>query len=108
MSERVHVYPENDLRKHVTDGELCPCLPRVRDGVVTHNAYDAREVGEVVRSALDMLGVQKPPPWSDEERDLYEHAIHLCEMHWPKDDGESNARGTAFPFRPTPKEEDDA
>lgn len=95
-----HVHPENDLREHVTDGEPCPCLPRVKDGVIVHNAYDAREVGEVCRHALDLLGVEHRPPWTDKERDAYEHAIQILDMHWPKKDSEKNDRGTVFPFRP--------
>ena len=99
----LHVSPENDLREHVTNGDPCPCLPRERNGVMIHNSYDAREVGEVCRRALDMLGVEHRPPWTDEERDAYEHAIAVLDMHWPCDESEGNGRGTCFPFRPSPQ-----
>lgn len=84
---RNHVTPSNDLREHVVapDG-LCPCLPRVFCGVVVHNAYDGRETGEVCRRALDLLGVSLAAhghEWDETERDAYEHAIAILEMHWP-------------------------
>lgn len=101
MTAPIHVVPINDRYANIDNGDPCPCLPMVtREGVVRHNAYDAREVGEVCRKALDLLGVAHRPPWTDEEREAYEHAIHVLDMHWPKDDGEKNGRGTGFPFRP--------
>lgn len=102
--ERVHVSPIGDEREHCTDGEPCPCLPMERDGVVRHNAYDAREVGEVCRRALDMLGVQKPPPWTNDERDAYEHAIQLLDMHWPEPHETPAIGEGAYPFRPKQKD----
>ena len=59
----VHVYPVKDLREHVVDNWStkgnCGCLPmieHVRDGsgrivgmLVTHNAFDKREVKEARR-----------------------------------------------------------
>lgn len=44
----IHVYPVNDLREHVTNGDPCPCLPRTeQDGaVVIHHSYDGREAKE--------------------------------------------------------------
>jgi hypothetical protein len=47
-----HVLPMNDLKPHVERGQWCHCQPEVRkraDGyaLVIHNAYDAREFGEV-------------------------------------------------------------
>lgn len=82
----VQVVPENDLREHCQDPNgLCPCMPRVLDGRVIHNAYDARETGEVCRRALDALAKALPDghQWTDEERDHYDHAIHVLNMHWP-------------------------
>lgn len=35
----VHLAPENDLRGHVMNGDPCPCLPTIRDGVAIHNSY---------------------------------------------------------------------
>lgn len=84
---RNHVVPNNDLREHVVEaGGLCPCIPRVVDGVVVHNSYDAREIGEVCRKALDLLGcalADHGHDWGDGERRDYEHAIQLLDMHWP-------------------------
>lgn len=38
-----HVFPNHDLREHVTDGSPCWCDPKDEDGIVTHNALDERE-----------------------------------------------------------------
>lgn len=44
-----HVYPEHDLVPHETEGDSCPCGPRVEyldEGVVViHNAWDERIEG---------------------------------------------------------------
>lgn len=83
---RQHVYPLGDVREHVTNGDPCPCLPRTVEGVVIHNSYDGRETGEVCRQALDLLGValaEHSHTWSDREREAYEHAITVLDMHWP-------------------------
>ena len=82
-----HVLPINDLRGHVEEGVLCPCMPRVReDGeLVIHNSYDGREIGEVCAKALDMLGcalADHGHTWSPELRDAYEHAIDVLAMHY--------------------------
>jgi hypothetical protein len=44
----IHVYPVNDLRDHVINGDPCPCLPRTeQDGaIVIHHSYDGREAKE--------------------------------------------------------------
>lgn len=53
----IHVYPENDLVEHETDGDDCICGPvahpvesEVEAGVINwvsvHNALDGRELGE--------------------------------------------------------------
>lgn len=81
-----HVYPENDTHEHVTDGSPCPCLAQEDRGVVVHNSYDGREVGEVVLRALDMLRCslsEHGHTWTDAERRYYERAVALCHMHWP-------------------------
>lgn len=87
-----HVTPNNDLREHVLDPDgACPCLPRRGpdwEGTPrwVHNSYDRREVGEVCRLALDRLGVElanREHEWTPEQRDAYEHAVHLLDMHWP-------------------------
>lgn len=81
-----HVEPRNDKREHITNGDPCPCLPRVVDGVVVHNSYDGRETGEVCRKALDMLAVAMADrfhTWSAAERDAYDHALAILNMHWP-------------------------
>lgn len=78
--------PLNDLREHVTNGEPCPCLPRQVRGVVIHNAYDAREVGSICMSALELLGnalADHRHNWTDAEREAFEHAEALLLMHWP-------------------------
>lgn len=86
---RIHVVPNNDLYEHDLS-TLCTCLPRLRDKgrVVVHNAYDKREVGAVCRKALDALGTalsNHSHTWSSDEREAYEHAIHLMHLHWPED-----------------------
>lgn len=84
-----HVYPINDIRAHDTTTALCPCMPELlEDGaVVRHNSYDGREVGDVCREALDLLGralVEHKHVWNGEERAAYDHAIALLSMHWPE------------------------
>lgn len=50
MSERVHVYPIDDLVEHDTDGDDCVCGPDTEfvDGgaVITHHSLDGREQHE--------------------------------------------------------------
>lgn len=50
-----HIYPLDDLKPHVIDGQPCPCNPLVetisRGGVITgwmitHNSFDGREAYE--------------------------------------------------------------
>lgn len=90
-----HILPAEDERVHVED-EFCPCLPTIIDGLVRHNSYDGREVGQVCRQALDLLGralADEGHEWIDEERDAYEHAIELLNMHWPPMDSELPMEG---------------
>lgn len=84
-----YVHPIDDLRGHEVHSALCPCLPRVIErGTfrhVIHNSYDGREVGEVCSKALDMLGVALADhghTWTDEQREAYENARHVLEMHY--------------------------
>lgn len=80
MSKR-HVYPINDEREHITDGEPCPCLARTSfddPDVIVHNSYDGREIGEVVRMALDKLYPDDP-----ETDYIKQHALDLVNMHYP-------------------------
>ncbi|MCP4661029.1 MAG: hypothetical protein GY856_36975 [bacterium] len=84
----IHVVPTDDLREHITNGDPCPCLPRGPECglLLVHNAYDGREVGEVCRDALDVLGLALSAhdhQWTHAERDAYEHAVQLLDMHWP-------------------------
>jgi len=82
--EPVHVYPVMDTWEHVTNGDFCSCMPLTNpDGVVVHNAYDARETGEVCRKLIDMLveGYTSDP--SPELVRLTDHALHILDMHWP-------------------------
>lgn len=49
----LHVYPTNDLHPHNTEGDECPCMPRIEvvaggDYIVVHNAWDEREKYEEV------------------------------------------------------------
>lgn len=90
MSGTVHTYPEGDVREHVTDDEdFCPCLPwrsPEDPDVLIHNSYDGREIGEVARKALDLLGlalVAHHHAWTVEERFEYERAFDLLERHYP-------------------------
>ena len=50
MGDFWHVWPQGDLKTHVTRGLWCHCQPChvLGDGglVVVHNAYDAREFYE--------------------------------------------------------------
>lgn len=92
MKIKIHVSPNNDKHEHDLDGGLCPCLPREKHFadsiVVVHNSYDKREVGTVMRKALDVLGCAMADAslvWTDEQREAYEHAIHPTHLHWPKD-----------------------
>ena len=56
MPQTVHVYPNNDLIEHDTDGGDFPCGPAVEpvfdaDGacgwVITHHSLDGREADEL-------------------------------------------------------------
>ncbi len=87
----IHIYPLNDLRDHDTTDALCPCMPRVIDPephpddddptfpcrtIIRHNSYDGREFGNVIRVALDSLGVALADhhhQWSSALRDSYDH-----------------------------------
>lgn len=85
----IHVLPVNDIRQHVMDGLFCPCMPRLdaTGNIIKHNSYDRREVGEVCRLALDRLGIALANidhEWSADEREAYDHAIYLLDLHWPK------------------------
>ena len=55
MPQTVHVYPNNDLIEHDTDGAECPCGPTTEavfdpDGsngwLITHHSLDGREANE--------------------------------------------------------------
>ena len=45
-----HVYPDNDLREHETDGKLCWCRPEFEyeddNEFIIHNSMDGRELIE--------------------------------------------------------------
>lgn len=45
--DKIHTYPQNDLREHETDGKPCWCNPReeVEDNsvIIIHNSMDERE-----------------------------------------------------------------
>lgn len=90
----MHIMPLNDLREHVADGVFCPCLPRVLPGDryvdgadrIVHNSYDRRETGEVCRHALGLLAlalVGHDHTLTAQQRDAYDHAILVLNMHWP-------------------------
>lgn len=82
-----HVYPVGDLRQHVTNGDPCPCLAHMVDGVVVHHSYDKRETGKVCRRALDLWGkhmLDSNATWTTEDRRIYDHALHILDMHWPE------------------------
>jgi hypothetical protein len=84
-----HVVPLNDLREHPSD-IMCPCLPVQVGGVIRHNSYDGREVGEVCLLALDLLGLalaQHNHTWTEREREAYDHAVLILKMHWDVKDG---------------------
>lgn len=87
-SAPIHVVPENDTHQHETS-TLCSCMPLTRDEgrVVIHNSFDRREVGEVLKLALDTLGIALTNlghVWSAMERELFDHAQHLLVIHWPR------------------------
>ncbi len=52
----IHIYPENDLHDHITDGPGCPCDPEIRlEGanlIYVHNSWDHREI---VEQAIDII-----------------------------------------------------
>ncbi len=82
-----HVSPNDDLREHVTNGDPCPCMPRIVNGVTVHNSYDGRECGEVMLALVHMLGdalCDHAHNWTDEERDAVEHAEAIVALHWPE------------------------
>lgn len=49
----IHVYPVNDLKEHELEGVHCSCEPTIdwKLGIVTHNAFDMREIEEFVKGA---------------------------------------------------------
>lgn len=84
----LHVVPNNDCLQHELS-LTCSCIPFTLDegSVVVHIAYDRRETGEVCRRALDLLGTALAGhnhTWTDQEREAYEHAIHVLDQGWPK------------------------
>ena len=42
-----HVWPENDMTRHVVNGQQCWCKPATEDGVVIHHSLDGREEREI-------------------------------------------------------------
>lgn len=97
--------PVGDIRDHVMDGLFCPCMPRLvkahatidedgvqiepdpSSGVIVHNSYDRREVGEVCGNALEHMTAalaNMDVEWTPEMVDAYDHAIYLLGLHWPK------------------------
>lgn len=71
MSEHIwHVYPQNDLIAHETDGDDCACGPRTEptprdDGsmgwVIVHNSLDGRELTETEEEQT--METRKKPWW---------------------------------------------
>lgn len=96
MQAKYHVVPMNDIREHISNGDPCPCLPRVSTGgAAIHNSYDGREVGEVCLRALDALGlalVGHNHVWSDREREAYEHATDLLNANFDVPDPDESDR----------------
>ncbi len=44
VEKMVHIYPQGDLREHVTDkGPDCWCKPEIDENLIIHNALDGRE-----------------------------------------------------------------
>ncbi len=51
MNNNLHVYPENDLQEHNTEGSICSCNPKVEPQnngilIIIHNAWDCRDITE--------------------------------------------------------------
>lgn len=46
----IHVYPENDIFPHITEGPGCPCKPKIEEveggTLIIHNSWDGREKAE--------------------------------------------------------------
>lgn len=59
--EVFHVYPVNDLKEHLTDGDSCHCDPETRvveNGIlIVHNSYDGREIREQLIEDLKENGI---------------------------------------------------
>ena len=57
--ETYHIYPENDIQDHNTEGYNCPCHPEVNydkedDAIfVLHNSFDGREAVEEAKRILE-------------------------------------------------------
>ncbi len=49
--EVIHVYPVNDLVIHETEGDQCPCYPKIEyvgnGKLVIHHSWDGRESFEM-------------------------------------------------------------
>ena len=41
-----HVWPLNDMTRHVVNGQQCWCKPTMKDGLVIHHSLDGRELRE--------------------------------------------------------------
>lgn len=87
----IHTVPLGDIRDHVMDGLFCPCMPRLAQpssgGIIVHNSYDRREVGEVCRNALEHLTAalaNMDVEWTPAMVDAYDRAVYLLDLHWPK------------------------
>lgn len=40
---KLHVYPIDDLKPHVLEGDYCWCQPVLEDDLIVHNSLDERE-----------------------------------------------------------------
>jgi hypothetical protein len=82
----VHIIPDGE--RHAVNGDPCACMPReTAPGLFLHNAFDARELGEVLHELLDTASKAMEAhnhDWTDDDRDAFDHAERLLQLHWPQ------------------------
>jgi len=83
MSKIYHVYPLNDKKGHLLEGNGCPCKPKtIIEGaslIVVHNAWDFRNVSEWLNKDV--------PKWDEKTRlEIYEDALNQILAYTSPDD----------------------
>lgn len=86
----IHTSPTGeDHDTSAETGRMCSCMPRVLEGgeLIVHNSFDKREFGEVFRKLVQdykAAVARGQRAYTAEQRDLFEHAERLLDLHYPE------------------------